>query len=94
MGVCLGDLGLGDLGGIDGDGQWCVDIWRREEGLVFRVEVDWLESGRRLAVGIIYHWVALVVVSCCGVCMMKETVEGRETSRWSSYYYEKTAIKA
>lgn len=75
MGVGLGDLGLGDLGGIDGDGQWCMDIRRWEEGLVFRVEVDRLESGRRLAVGVIYHWVALVVVSSCSVCMMKETVK-------------------
>lgn len=68
VGVGLGDLGLGDLRGVDGDGQWRVDVRRREEGLVLGVEVDRLESGRRLAVGVIYHGVALVVISCRGIC--------------------------
>lgn len=63
VGVGFGDLGLGDLGGVDGDGQRGVDVGRREEGLVLGVEVDGLESGRGLAVGVIYHWVTLVVVS-------------------------------
>lgn len=63
VGVGFGDLGLGDLGGVDGDGQRGVDVRRREEGLVLGVEVDGLESGRGLAVGVIYHWVTLVVVS-------------------------------
>lgn len=64
VGVGFGDLGLGDLGGVDGDGQRGVDVGRREEGLVLGVEVDGLESGRGLAVGVIYHRVTLVVVSC------------------------------
>lgn len=63
VGVGFGDLGLGDLGGVDGDGQRGVDVGRWEEGLVLGVEVDGLESGRGLAVGVIYHWVTLVVVS-------------------------------
>lgn len=63
VGVGFGDLGLGDLGGVDGDGQRGVDVRRWEEGLVLGVEVDGLESGRGLAVGVIYHWVTLVVVS-------------------------------
>lgn len=63
MGVGLGDLRLGDLGGVDGDGERRVDVGRWKEGLVLRVEVDWLESGRGLAVGVVYHRVALVVVS-------------------------------
>lgn len=63
VGVGFGDLGLGDLGGVDSDGQRGVDVGRWEEGLVLGVEVDWLESGRGLAVGVIYHWVTLVVVS-------------------------------
>lgn len=67
VGVGLGDLGLGDLRGVDGDGQWRVDVRRWEEGLVLGVEVDRLESGRRLAVGVIYHGVALVVISCRGI---------------------------
>lgn len=67
VGVGLGDLGLGDLRGVDGDGQRCVNVRRREEGLVLGVEVDRLESGRRLAVGVIYHRVALVVISCRGI---------------------------
>lgn len=72
VGVGLGDFRLGDLGGIDGDGQWRMDVRWRKEGFVLRVEVDWLESGWRLAVGIIYHWVALVVISCSRVWMMGE----------------------
>lgn len=40
-----------------------MDIWWWEEGLVLGVEVDRLEGGRRLAVSVVYHWVALVVVS-------------------------------
>lgn len=63
VGVGLGDLGLGDLGGVDGDGQWGVDIRGRQEGLALRVEVDWLESGRGLAVGVLQHRVTFVVVS-------------------------------
>lgn len=73
VGVGLGDLGLGDLRGVDGDGQWRVNVRRREEGLVLGVEVDRLESGRRLAVGVIYHRVALVVISCRGVWRQKPT---------------------
>lgn len=63
--VCVGfgNLRFGHLGGVDGYGQRCMDIWRWEEGLVLGVEVDWLESWRRLAVGVIYHRIALVVVS-------------------------------
>jgi len=64
VGVGLGDLRLWDLGGVYGDGQGCVDVRRWQEGLVLGVEVDGLESRRRLAVGVIYHRVALVVVSC------------------------------
>lgn len=75
MGVGFGDLGLGDLGGVDGDGEWRVDVRWREERLVLGVEVDWLESRRGLAVCVVYHWVALVVVSCSSVCMMGETDE-------------------
>ena len=75
MGVGFGDLRLGDLGGVDGDGEWRVDVRWREERLVLGVEVDWLESRRGLAVCIVYHWVALVVVSCSSVCMMGETDE-------------------
>lgn len=71
VGVGLGDLGFGDLGGVDGDGQRCVDIGRWEEGFVLWMEVDGLESGWRLAVSVIYHWVALVVVSCTCVWMIK-----------------------
>lgn len=79
VGVGFGDLGLGDLGGVDGDGQRCVDVRRREEGLVLGVEVDRLESRRRLAVGVIHHRVALVVVSCGCVWMMGGTEkEGRD----------------
>lgn len=70
VGVGFGDLGLWDLGGIDGDGQRCVDVGRREEWLVLGVKVDWLKSWRRLAVGIIYHRVALVVVSYTCVWIM------------------------
>lgn len=71
MGVGLGDLRFGDLGGVDGDGQRCMDIGRWEEGLVLWMEVDGLEGGRRLAMGIIYHWVTLVIVPCTCVWMMK-----------------------
>lgn len=86
MSVGLGDLRLGDLGGIDGDGQWRMDVGRREEGLVLWVEVNWLESGRRLAVGVIYHWVALVVVSCTRVWMVGETVEeGKRRQTWLNH---------
>lgn len=70
VGVGLGDLRLGDLGGVDGDGKWRMDVRWWEEGLVLGMEVNWLESGRGLAVGVIYHWVALVVVSCSRVWMM------------------------
>lgn len=63
VGVGLGDLGLGDLGGVDGNGQRRVDVGWRQEGFLLWVEVDWLESRRRLAVGVIHHRVALVVVS-------------------------------
>lgn len=69
VGVGLRDLRLGNLGGIDGDGEGCMDVRRRQEGLVLWVEVDRLESGRRLTMGVIYHRVALVVVSGCGVWM-------------------------
>lgn len=88
VGVGLGDLRLGDLGGIDGDGQWHVNVGWWEEGLVLGVEVDRLESGRGLAVGVIYHWVALVVVSCSRVWMMGETVEEGEkkADTWSVVY--------
>lgn len=61
--VGLGDLGLGDLRGVDGDGQRGVDVGRRQEGLVLGVEVDGLEVGRRLAVRVVHHRVALVVIS-------------------------------
>lgn len=67
VGVGLGDLGLGDLRGVDGDGQGRMDVRWRQKGLVLGVEVDRLESGRRLAVGVIYHGVALVVISCRGI---------------------------
>lgn len=70
MCVGFGDLGFWDLGGIDGDGQRCVDVGRWEERLVLGVEVDWLKSCGRLAVGIIYHRVALVVVSYTCVWIM------------------------
>lgn len=79
MGVGLGDLRLGYLGGIDGDGQWRVDVRWWEEGLVLWVEVDRLESRRGLAVGVIYHWVALVVVSCSCVCKRVEEGKQRQT---------------
>lgn len=72
MSVGLGDLRLGDLGGVDGDSQGSVDVRRWEEWFVLGVEVDWLESGRRLAVGIIYHRIALVVVSCTSFWIMRE----------------------
>lgn len=78
VGVGLGDLGLGDLRGVDGDGQRCVNVRRREEGLVLGVEVDRLEIGRRLAVGVIYHGVALVVISCRGI--WREM--GKQTDMW------------
>lgn len=67
VGVGLGDLGLGDLRGVDGDSQGRMDVRRWEEGLVLGVEVDRLESGWRLAVGVIYHGIALVVISCRGI---------------------------
>lgn len=61
--VGLGDLVLGDLSRCDGDGQRCMDVWRGEEGLVFGVEGDGLERrGRRLAMGVVHHGVALGVV--------------------------------
>lgn len=86
MGVGLGDLRLRDLGSIDGDGQGRMDVRGRKEGFVLRVEVDWLESGRGLAVGIIYHWVALVVVSCSRVWMTGEQSETEtETETWLNY---------
>lgn len=75
VGVGLGDFRLGDLGGVDCDGERRVDVGRREEGLVLGVEVDWLESGMGLAVGVVYHRVALVVVSRSRVWMTGETVE-------------------
>lgn len=85
VGVGLGDFRLGDLGGIDGNGQWRMDVRRRKEGFILWVEVDRLESGRGLAVGVIYHWVALVVVSCSGVWMMggsrKRGEKGRRRQR-------------
>lgn len=73
MGVGFGDLRFGDLGSVDGDGQWRMDVGWREERLVLGVKVNWLESWRGLAVGVIYHWVALVVVPCSCVWMMEET---------------------
>lgn len=79
MGVGLGDFGLGDLGGVDGDGQRCMDVRRREEGFVLRVEVDRLESRWGLTVGVIYHWVALVVVSCSRVWMTGKSKKSQET---------------
>lgn len=81
MGVGLGDLRLGDLGGVDGDGQRRVDVWRREEGLVLGMEVDWLESGRRLAMGVIYHRVTLVVVPGSRVWMMGGDRKTREEQK-------------
>lgn len=78
VGVGLGDFGFGDLGGVDGYGQRSVDVRRREEGLVLRVEVDWLERGRGLAVGVVYHWVALVVVSCGCIWMMARAENRRQ----------------
>ncbi len=86
VGVGLGDLRLRDLGGVDGDGQWCMDVRRWEEGLVLGVEVDWLESGRGLAVGVIYHRVALVVVSWSRVWKVGERVKGE-------YKVEKVNLK-
>lgn len=62
--VGLGDLGPGHLRGIDGDGQRRVDVRGRQEGLVLWVEVDRLEGGWGLAVGVLQHGVAFVVVSC------------------------------
>ena len=69
MRVGLGDLGLGDLRGVgQGKGQGRVDVRWREEGLVLGVEGDGLEGGRGLAVAIVHHGVALVVVPAqCGV---------------------------
>lgn len=81
--VGFGDLGLGHLGGVDGDGKRCVDVGRRQEGLVLGVEVDWLEGWRRLAVGVIYHWVALVVVSYTCVCMTEK--QGKEQNKDFGY---------
>lgn len=74
--VGLGDLGFGDLGGVDGDGQRHVDVGRWEEGLVLGVKVDWLESWRGLAMGVVYHRVALVVVSRS--CVWREGNKGRD----------------
>lgn len=77
VGVGLGNLRLWDLGGVDGDGQRCMDVRWWEEGLVLGVEVDRLESGRRLAVGVIYHRVALVVVSHTCVWMTGNKVKNK-----------------
>lgn len=79
VGVGLGNFRLGDLGCVDSDGQRCVDVWRWEERLVLRMEVDWMERGRGLAVCVIHQWVAFAEVPCGSVCMGKETGQLRQT---------------
>lgn len=85
VGVSLGDHGLGELGGGDSYGQWGVDVWRGQEGLVL-VKGDGLEGGGRgVMAGVVHHGVALVVVSCCRICCEKgeETKVGeRERRMW------------
>lgn len=69
MGVGFGDLGFGELGGRDGDGEGGMDVWRRQKGLVFRVKSNGLKGRRRrLSVHVVHHGVTFVVVSGSRVC--------------------------
>lgn len=73
VGVSLGDLGFGDLGRRNGDGQRSMDVRRGKKGFIFRVESNGLEGCRRgLAVCVVHHGVALgVVIPCCRICSEK-----------------------